>query len=224
MQYALVNGQRSQPAKGLEGICSNCSCKVIAKCGNVKIHHWAHYRCNENDCDKWWESETEWHRNWKNKFPEKFREKVFKNIVTGECHRADIFTDSGIAIEFQHSRINSDEIKSREEFYKNLVWVIDASRSAVDVERFKKGIGYLYPINDKKNSFSILSKFIDRVFPKNWLNSSVPVVFDFQLAYKACSENDDLKDLYYLTPSSDWYFEVERLSIELFIERFISKV
>lgn len=43
MQYALVNGVRSQAQKGLQGLCELCNCKVIAKCGNIIIHHWSHF-------------------------------------------------------------------------------------------------------------------------------------------------------------------------------------
>ncbi|WP_223857945.1 competence protein CoiA family protein [Salinimonas profundi] len=45
----------------------------------------------------------------------------------GEIHRADIKTPTGIVIEVQHSSMTDAERISREEFYKNLVWVIDGS-------------------------------------------------------------------------------------------------
>ena len=34
-----------------------------AKCGEEKIHHWAHEK-GKSDCDPWAESETKWHRDW----------------------------------------------------------------------------------------------------------------------------------------------------------------
>jgi hypothetical protein len=43
----------------------------------------------------------------------------------GEIHRADIKTPTGIVVEIQHSSISDEERSSREEFYKNIVWVID---------------------------------------------------------------------------------------------------
>lgn len=88
------------------------------------IHHWAHYRTR--DCDPWWENETPWHREWKNLFPIECRE-VSHTAEDGEIHRADIKTSTGIIIEVQHSTITDAERISREEFYQNLVWILDGT-------------------------------------------------------------------------------------------------
>lgn len=40
MQYALVNQVRAHAQKGLEGVCELCNGKVIAKCGNMVVHHY----------------------------------------------------------------------------------------------------------------------------------------------------------------------------------------
>ena len=125
MQYALVNSIKSAPQKGLKGICRGCRAEVIAKCGKVKVHHWAH--SSKKDCDSWSEPETEWHRNWKNQFPEEFREVCFKDDKQNGFHRADIHTTSGVTIEFQHSPISTEEFESRCKFYKKLIWVIDGT-------------------------------------------------------------------------------------------------
>ena len=53
---------------------------MIANCGNVKIHHWAHK--NKQHCDHWWENETKWHRDWKNNFPLEWQEVI--NISKGD--------------------------------------------------------------------------------------------------------------------------------------------
>lgn len=42
-----------------------------------------------------------------------------------EVHRADIKTPTGIVIEVQHSAMTDEERESREDFYENLVWIID---------------------------------------------------------------------------------------------------
>ncbi|MBX2907887.1 MAG: hypothetical protein KF744_17715 [Taibaiella sp.] len=123
MQYALVKGIRTEPTKGEKGICEGCSSEVIAKCGSVKIHHWAHK--NIEDCDSWYEPETQWHRNWKNRFPMEYREVSFTNPITNEKHRADIHTSKGVTIEFQNSPISLDEVRSRDTFYRNLIWVVN---------------------------------------------------------------------------------------------------
>ncbi len=177
MQYALVNGVRSQAQKGLEGVCELCNSKVIAKCGDIVVHHWSHYTIK--DCDKWWESETIWHRDWKNRFPEDYREVIFKNDSTKEIHRADIYTPAGLTVEFQHSFISNDERVSRELFYNNLIWVVDGCRRTNDYKRFQKKSHYLSSYyKDKKDIFQVSN--IEELFPSDWINSSVPVIIDFK--------------------------------------------
>lgn len=86
------------------------------------MHHWAHK--SQRDCDPWWENETAWHREWKSHFPEECRE-VSHSAPDGEVHRADIKTPTGIVIEVQHSPMTDRERESREEFYENLIWIVD---------------------------------------------------------------------------------------------------
>jgi competence protein CoiA len=99
-----------------------CGSPTLAKCGPRVIHHWSH--AARKNCDPWWENETEWHRQWKNLFPVVHRE-VSYTAPDGEVHRADVVTQSGIVIEFQHSQMTDAERLSREHFYRNLVWVLD---------------------------------------------------------------------------------------------------
>lgn len=124
MQLALVNGEKKEAFLGGRGTCPICSAETIAKCGSRIMHHWAHYRLR--DCDPWWENETAWHREWKNRFPLECRE-VSNVARDGEIHRADVKTPKGIVIEFQHSAMTDAERVSRENFYQNLVWVIDGT-------------------------------------------------------------------------------------------------
>ncbi|MES2479448.1 MAG: competence protein CoiA family protein [Bacteroidota bacterium] len=133
MQYALVDGIRTKPAKGLKGICTGCKKDVTAKCGSVKIHHWAHNSLR--DCDTWWEPETEWHLNWKNQFPEEYREVVFF-AENGDLHRADIHTPKGVTIEFQNSPISFEELTSRVNFYDKLIWIINAQSFRNQIDAF----------------------------------------------------------------------------------------
>ena len=80
MKFALVNGEKAEAQKGLRGICVNCPSEMIAKCGDVKIPHWAHK--SKVPCDSWWENETEWHRKWKNLFPREWQEKTHTDSAT----------------------------------------------------------------------------------------------------------------------------------------------
>ncbi len=122
MQLALVGAERLEAFPGGRGLCPTCGAAMIAKCGPRILHHWAH--AGRKNCDPWWENETEWHRAWKNLFPEACRE-ISHTASDGEIHRADIKTPTGIVIEIQHSAMTDAERQSREAFYGNLVWVID---------------------------------------------------------------------------------------------------
>ncbi len=74
MKFSLVNGDRKEAAKGLIGSCPNCLMETIAKCGDVKVWHWAHK--GKKTCDSWWERETVWHRSWKSLYPVEWQEVV----------------------------------------------------------------------------------------------------------------------------------------------------
>lgn len=137
MKFAKVDNKRIEATKGATGICPVCGSEVIARCGEIKIHHWSHKtKCT----DHWWENETEWHRNWKNQFPKEWQEVVHFDD-SGEKHIADIKTPENWVVEFQHSAIKSEERRSRNEFYNkdsNLIWVVDGTRRKTDVKQFAK--------------------------------------------------------------------------------------
>jgi competence CoiA-like predicted nuclease len=42
MKFAQVNNKRIEAIKGAKGECLFCGSELIAKCGEVYIHHWAH--------------------------------------------------------------------------------------------------------------------------------------------------------------------------------------
>ena len=105
MKFALVKGVKESPTPKMEASCAFCGAKVISKCGDIKLWHWAHY--SKRDCDVWWENETEWHRNWKGKFPVEWQE-VIHYADDGEKHIADVKTGHGCILEFQHSFITNE--------------------------------------------------------------------------------------------------------------------
>ncbi|KUM52582.1 competence protein CoiA [Rheinheimera sp. EpRS3] len=119
MKYAFVNQAKSEPFPKGRGICSNCDAELIAKCGRVKIWHWAHK--GKPPCDPWWETETQWHRDWKNNFPADWQEVSHIDPLSGEKHIADLKNPFGLVVEFQHSPIKPEEMASREAFYENMV-------------------------------------------------------------------------------------------------------
>ena len=174
MKLAVVDGQRADAQPGLSGECPVCGATTIAKCGEKNIWHWAHK--SKRKCDHWWENETEWHRNWKNRFPVEWQE-VVRSADDGEKHIADVSTDQGWVIEFQHSFINPDERRSREAFYKNMVWVVDGLRRKNGRKQFTDAV------RDKRSVFKdwfvvTLRQYDCRIL-EEWSNSRVPVFFDF---------------------------------------------
>lgn len=175
MKLALKENIRVEAQPKQEAMCPCCSKPVISKCGKQKIWHWAHK--NLSDCDNWWEAETEWHRKWKDNFPIEWQEKIQFDEQTNEKHIADILTEHNLVVEFQHSHIDPTERDAREKFYKNMLWVVDGTRLQRDYPRFIKKFGEFKETN--RQGFFI-AEFIDEVFPKNWLKSKVPVLFDFQ--------------------------------------------
>jgi competence protein CoiA len=195
VKYALVNSIKTEAQRGLKGFCPFCSSELTAKCGEFKIHHWAHKKLRI--CDPWWENETEWHRSWKNNYPKEWQEISHQDDISKEKHIADIKTDYNLVIEFQHSYINPTERMRRELFYKNMVWVVDGSRAKRDYTRFLRGSNY-FQIMQKKGIY--LVNFVEDVLPVNWINSTMPVIFDFK-GFEDLSDNFDLRhNLYCLLP------------------------
>ena len=72
MKYAVSNDQRIEATPKAVGKCPCCGADLIARCGDLKVWHWAHK--GRRVCDHWWESETEWHRAWKDTFPKEWQE------------------------------------------------------------------------------------------------------------------------------------------------------
>jgi competence protein CoiA len=153
MKYSLVDNIKSEPFKGGKGNCILCGRETIAKCGIIKVHHWAHKSLK--NCDPWWENETEWHRKWKNYFPNEWQEIIHFDEITGEKHIADVKTSNGLVIEFQNSPMSIEELKSREKFYKNMIWIING-------KSFKKNFYILHELPNPKAVFVKDIAFMDR--------------------------------------------------------------
>jgi competence protein CoiA len=218
MRFALIDNKRLEAQPKQEGLCPNCSQPVIAKCGKQKIWHWAHRSITS--CDSWWEPETEWHRTWKNNYPADWQEISLFDEGTGEKHIADVRTVHNLVIEFQHSHIEPQERTSREQFYKNVVWVIDGTRLKRDYPRFLKGKkncfeNTIFYNTDNPKIFRV--DFIDWCFPSAWLESSVPVIFDFR-GDGSMNDSEGLRNtLYCLFPQIGRYARVAEISRKAFI-------
>jgi competence protein CoiA len=174
MRYALANGQRQEARPSLSGKCPICDRPMVARCGQIKIWHWAHL--GMRICDPWWENETEWHRAWKGQFPVDWQEVVLQ-AQSGEKHIADVKTDQGWVLEFQHSYLDSEERQARDAFYPKLVWVVDGARRKRDKSQFFKALEQGTPVGPK---LPMLSVFLDEcALLREWAGSRAPVFFDF---------------------------------------------
>lgn len=169
MLYADFNGLRIKANKeNRNAICPICGKEVISKCGELKIWHWAHKSINE--CDSWHNGETDWHLEWKELYPENEREIVIKK--DGKIHRADILRKNiwydnefkDVVIEFQNSPISFEEIKEREEFYGNMVWVLNGNTlvNMVLTKFYDGGVNFKW-----------------KYFNPRWLAITKPLFIDF---------------------------------------------
>ncbi len=174
MKFALVNGGRQEAKPHLSGNCPACGQVMIAKCGEIKIWHWAHK--GPRNCDPWWENETAWHRAWKDQFPADWQE-IVHHADDGERHIADVKTDHGWVIEFQRSPINPEERRSRDAFYLKLIWVVDGTRRKRDFPQFCEAVNRGSPVGS--NSLIRIGLSNECAILREWVGSQAPVFLDF---------------------------------------------
>lgn len=174
MKFALVNGSRYSAEPGAVGECQNCGQPMTAKCGEQRAWHWAHK--GKLVCDPWWENETQWHLDWKGCFPDAWRE-IVHVAPGGTRHIADVKTEHGWVIEFQHSSIKPEERRSRDGFYGRLIWVVDGTRLKRDAPQFEKAWTDGVAIGSRglvKSLFVSESRLL-----REWADSQGPILFDF---------------------------------------------
>ena len=174
MKFSIVNKVRVEPFPKGKGLCPVCGNETLAKCGNKIIWHWAHR--SSQMCDAWWENETKWHRDWKNNWPIENQEIIHIDSNTGEKHIADVKTDSGMVIEIQNSPIDEEELLSRENFYGNMIWIVNGVK-------FKNNIKIGTRLPDPESFESKDMCIYDSIFPSGYF------------IYHKLSERDPNSDL-----------------------------
>lgn len=126
MLYARVGGDVLHAIHTQENtaVCPTCDWEVRAKRGTVVAHHWAH--APGASCDPWKSSAmSKWHWDWQERFPRESREFVL------ERHRADVLLKSEAdpddfqVIEFQNSSISEVDRQNREDFWGDVIWVLN---------------------------------------------------------------------------------------------------
>lgn len=130
MYLGAVDGIIKKAFPEGRGTCPACGDEIIAKCGDIKMWHWAHKQSDSECIGDGSEAETQWHREWKEAVPVEWCERIIK--VDNRLGRADILKPIScpIVYEFQHSYISPEAIAQRENFYLNIarigmVWVFD---------------------------------------------------------------------------------------------------
>ncbi|WP_341703299.1 competence protein CoiA family protein [Ferrovibrio sp.] len=212
MRTALINGFRTGAEPGLVGECPGCGAAMLSKCGKRRIWHWAHR--GGRHCDHWWEPETEWHVNWKNRFPIQWQENV-RWAEDGEKHIADIMAPDGRVIEFQHSPIDRHERGSREAFYRSMVWVIDGLSRKRDQKAFANT---LYRLNLQAPVYSGHS--LECALLRDWEGNTADVFFDFG------ARNEDITTfgapiLWHLHPNTLGRILLTPVATDFFVKAFL---
>ena len=177
MKYAIVNGERKEPTKLARGECPACGSEMIARICKKKIDHWAHK--STLNCNRWWENETLWHRDWKTCFGAPWQEVMHRDINTNEVHIADVTTPYGWTIEFQHSRIDDEERNARNKFYKKIAWVVDGVRRKTDIDQLSELLAGGIKLRTEHTTYAINPRHNNRLLSE-WHNSDSLVFFDYR--------------------------------------------
>lgn len=219
MLEALCDGKPIRAAKDLQGKglvfrCKDNECEhpklslVIGR--GLKIPHFRHLHKGKCSCA---EGETDWHLEWKSHF-DQIEVDMGKDEMTGERNRADAVVGK-LVIEFQHSAIKEEEQQARERFYTGtggMIWGVDASGKRV-TEHFERGMRFMAPFKDQvfTNEHCYVGE-VEKVFPSQWFNRPVGVVFDFGSG----------KDLFYLYPGRQAP-DGKKILVELAVGRYFKK-
>lgn len=231
MIYATATSspERVTATPGGEATCPMCDGVLIPKCGKIVSWHWAHKAC---DCDTWGEGESNWHIEWKERFPKEWQECVVSDKYYNQVHRADVMTPSHV-VEFQRSHLPEDEIGEREHFYtkkidhygnnrdfRKMVWVIDA-------QDFYRNMTLRYrEVVSTGGVHSLICTFRWRWPRKSWWIANHPVYLDFGTQSKDPVDTDGVnhatdlllvEHIYPKLPCGGWGRWVNR-------EDFISRV
>jgi len=138
MNIAITEkGQRIKAFPNGRAFCPNCKSVVKAKCGELNVWHWAH----DKNCDDWiYEPKTEWHLEWQNYFKEEQTEVYLEQ--NGQYHRADIYTEKKLVIEIQNSPISTNEVSERENFYGDMIWVVNSKdfKHNINLKQFQSDL------------------------------------------------------------------------------------
>jgi len=116
-----------------ECYCPVCGEQLTHKTGAIKAYHFAHKSKTACSYDK--DSKSEWHIHMQELFPLESLEVRFNDSDTGELkHIADVYLkESNTVIEFQHSKISTEDFFNRTMFHlragRKIVWIFDETNN-----------------------------------------------------------------------------------------------
>lgn len=183
MIWAKRNNERVLAKPNTIATCPICEEELISKCGEIKVWHWSHKI--DSSCNYWGEPESQWHIDWKEKFPKEWQE------VRMMPHIADIKTKTGLVIELQNSSIFFGTIIERERFYKNMIWIL-SPRLTENIQ-----------IRPKEGNYCT---FRWKWPPQSWWEAKKPIYLDLP-------ETNQLfliKKIYLHTPCGGWGYLISK--------------
>lgn len=196
-RYAIVNGVKTDiqdAVRGVHGVCPLCGGELAPRKGEIRNWHWWHI--NGRLCDEWYEPKGEWHRAWQGCFEKDRQEVSLKKTIDGAevRHIADVHTGTGWTIEFQYSHLNNESIRSREDFYGQMVWVVSGCRLDRD-RKLGERLKSLPAVISIADGVPYSELYIDS--DSSWFDSEKFVFFDFEGGF----DNPELAgNLYCLLP------------------------
>lgn len=153
---------------------------LIAKRGQVKIHHFARDVTHHSGEQKM----TDWHRKWQAVVAEQQREQRINR--DGVLHIADLVTVDGRVIELQHSPISVTEINERERFYgRDMIWIFDLTAFKSTKLLLTNGAADLYSSLVTRRATTALTYYDvgGYLLELQWVNDRL--FFGQRLAYQA---------------------------------------
>jgi competence protein CoiA len=174
MRIAIVENERSRPKPGLSGKCQKCGDTAIARCGKIRVHHWAHMP--SSTCSHRQGGKTDWHTKWQDRFPFKFQE-IIVWAENGDLRIADVKTNIGRVLEIQHSHISPEVRKLREEHYVDMAWVVNGNRTYSGGYEFGEALHHASVLQTTPLKLKVPIKGCTIL--KTWADSTVGVYFDF---------------------------------------------
>ena len=209
MKYAIFNNQFVTASRSRTGaICPLCKAAVIPKCGEIRVHHWAHKK--RHLCDSWREVDSHWRHRWLERFDDCEIESIIES--ENEKHFVDVMTRNGAMILLRRKQLSKEDMLNMEKFFRSLVWIVDVNKQKTLFNGFQKALDEAKLCHLFRNAYSASFDCWGC-----WKWSRVPVVFDF-----SGQGHPSLKDfLWCLIPCESQVFNEKRVLLRYTKKRLI---